>query len=626
MAEKLFTPITLGNATIKNRVIFPSMCVIYANEEGYIDDVFLTYVKERARGGIGLIIIPGSPHGKPGPTRPALSDDKYIPGWKKLAEVAHQHGGKLFCQIHPAAMQAGHGYEIDMPSDYSLEGIKTLVASYATCAERCVKAGVDGVEIHGAHAHEVAQFMSSYYNTRTDEYGGNVENRSRFSQEIIKAIKEACGKDYPLIFRVSGSEKVKGGREIGETVEIAKYLEAAGADAIHVSCGMPESSGYVAAPMDVDDCFNVADAAAVKAAVSVPVIAVNRIVDIAQAVEIVENGLADMVAMARGHLADPDLISKYLGLNDHPVRRCVGCNQGCRDAALYKKICCMQNPRLGNETKLNYEKIGDNRKSEKIMIAGAGPAGLEAACDLAERGFRPVVYERCAAPGGLIRLAAKTPFKGNMNSLIDYRVNALKKSNVEIRYGTEVDLALIEKENPDTLILATGSSPVVPQIPGCDSKNVFTGDDIIQGAEIPGKRVALLGGGLIGCEVSEYLAEQGKQVVILETMDNIAKDLNANRRSFMLDRMSEIGIEVHLLTKVLAIHLPDIDVSVKGYRQTLGGFDAVVIAAGRNSVNVLEQAVKSRFPRMNVQVIGDAAKPGFALEAIHQAAKLAASL
>ncbi len=260
MTEKLFTPITIGNVTIKNRVIQPSMCVFFAEEEGSIGDAYLAYVDERVRGGVGMIIIPGSPHGKVGPGRPAMSDDKYLPGWKKLVETVHQYGAKLFCQLHPANLQAGRGFKIEMPADYTVEEIKAIVASYAACAERCKRVGVDGVEIHGAHAHEVAQFMSPLYNTRTDEYGGSLENRARFPMEIVKAIKEACGKEYPLIFRMSGDEGIEGGRRIQESAEIAKLVESVGADAIHVSRSMPESAEYASAPMSTAEVWRTASA------------------------------------------------------------------------------------------------------------------------------------------------------------------------------------------------------------------------------------------------------------------------------------------------------------------------------------------------------------------------------
>lgn len=294
----VFTPIRLGSVELKNRIVFPSMCTHFCNPEGYVNDILTAYVRERAEGGIGLIIIPGSPHGKPGTARPAISDNSYIPGWAKLADEVHKCGARLFCQLHPASFQAGRGYKIDDINDFTPEYIQELIGSYAAGAVRCRLAGVDGVELHGAHAHEIAQFMSPHYNHRTDEYGGSTEKRARFAMDVIKGIKAAVGDDFPLIFRISGDERVPGGRGIDETVEIARLLEAAGADAIHVSCGMPESDEWISAPMDVEDTFNAVNAEKVKAAVTIPVIAVNRITNIEEANQVLERGQADMVAMA----------------------------------------------------------------------------------------------------------------------------------------------------------------------------------------------------------------------------------------------------------------------------------------------------------------------------------------
>lgn len=624
--QKVFTPIQIGSAVMKNRIVFPSMCTFFCEEDGTIGECMTEYVRERVRGGVGMMIIPGTPHGKPGPGRPAFSDDCYIEGWRKLAGMAHGYGAKLFCQLHPASFQKGRGKKTESPSDFSVETIHELVESYARCAERCKRAGLDGVEIHGAHAHEVAQFMSRIYNTRTDEYGGTPENRARFPGEIIRAIKARCGPDFPVIFRISGLEKVEGGRGIEETAALSKLFEAAGADAIHVSCGMPESEPYISAPMDVDDCFNAENAAVVKRAVSVPVITCNRVVDVAEAEQILESGLADMTSMGRALLADPELIHKYEGSNPDPVRRCLGCNQGCRDVALYRKICCLQNPRLGRESELNFTEVPPERRSLKIMIAGAGPAGLEAAVDLALRGFSPVVYEKGPAPGGLAVLAALPPHKRNMNSVIDYRIAMLKRYGVPVHCGVEVDLQRLEEEKPDVLIAATGSAPLFPKIPGIDGPGVYSADEVIAGKEIPGERVALLGGGLIGCETAEFLAARGKKVAVFELLDGLGKTLNESRRYFMLRRMKEAGIEEHLKTAVREIRLPEIVCESDGEEAVYGGFDAVVSALGRTRANALAAQAERRFPDMTVIAVGDAQEVGVALDAIREAALVAAAL
>lgn len=613
--EKLFTPIKLGDVEIKNRVILPSMCVHFCEKDGHMNDCFREYVRRRASGGAGLLIIPGSPHGKTSAGRPALSDDTYILDWKELADIVHTYGAKLFCQLHPAKHQAGRGHAVERPSDFTIEELDGLIASYAACAARCKKAGVDGVDIHGAHAHEIALFMSQFYNDRTDEYGGSIEGRALFPARIIKAIKETCGSGFPVVFRISGTEMVEGGRTVQETGEIAKVLEKAGADAIHVSIGMPESGGYISATMDVEDCFNVENAAIIKKYVKIPVIAVNRIVDMKDAVAVVEQGKADMVSMARAQLADPELVNKYLGVNSEPVYRCIGCNQGCKDKKARKKITCMQNPLLGREELIHFLPVADRERQKKILIAGAGPAGLELACNLVRRGLIPEIYEKAEVPGGLVNLSALAPCKKNMLSLIKSRVEFLEKHGVDIHCGVEVTEELVKERKPDVLVVATGSCPFVPEIPGIHGDSVMTGDEALQAKEITGKHVVVLGAGLIGCEVADYLAEAGNKITIVDIVSEPASTLNAFRRNFMLKRMDKYTIDWMMETQITEISLPRVKVSQQGEEKIIEDVDILVVAAGRQSVRELENIEKASGRK--VLILGDALNVGTALDAIY---------
>lgn len=455
--------------------------------------------------------------------------------------------------------------------DYSEKQLSTLIRSYAECARRCQKAGADGVEIHGGHAHEVAMFMSPFYNFRTDGYGGDARGRARLPYEIIQAIKELCGKDYPVIMRISGNEYVEGGRDIKDSAEICKILEGAGVDAIHVTAGMPASDGYISAPMDVEDAFNAEAAVYMKSQVSVPVIAVNRIVDIAEAEAVIAGGKADMVAMARAQLADPELVNKALGLCDDP-------------------------------------------------------AGLEMAVDLVKRGYLPEICEKAPVPGGLIRLAARTPKKENLNSITEYRVDYLKKHGVDIRCNTLVDAGLIAAEKPDVVVVATGSVPVVPSIPGIRGQKVWLCDDVLEGSIPDGEHVAVLGGGLIGCEIADLLAAMGKRVELIDMITKLAQDLNPSRRRFMLERMSLLPINYHLGKKVTGIDLPEVRIlNEDGVSDLIGDIDALVVCAGRRPVDDLMK-LSETFPEIRFVNIGDSRKAGLALNAIHEAAVTACTL
>ncbi len=618
----VLTPFKIRNLELKNRIIFPSVCTFFAGEDGSINDQMFAFIRARAAGGAAAVTVGGSPHGKPGCGRPAISDEKFMARWQETADMVHSCGAKLFCQLHPAKIQAGRGTEVKPISEYDHDLIHQLVESYAAGAQRCMDHGVDAVEIHGGHAHEVAQFMSPYYNTRTDGYGRDWKRRVRFSVEIVRRIKEVSGQDFPLIFCISGSEMTGDGRDIYETALMAQELVKAGADVIHVSCGMPMSDHYSCAPMDVPDCFNVENAYIVREAVDVPIVAVDKIATMEEANEVMENGSADLVAMARPLLADPELVNKYAGANPEPPLLL----PGCRDGRRYKAIRCTQNPMLGREASLHYPPAPAELKKKKILIAGAGPAGLEAACVLARRGLKPVVMDEKPQPGGLIGIAPVPPLKGNMNRITEYRTALLQQMGIEIRLNVHVDEEILRAEKPDIVFAATGSRSAVPSVKGAGGSNVFLADDVLGGREVPGQHVALLGAGLVGAETAEYLAGQGKDVEIFDSIHELVPDLNKARRWFQIKRIQECGIRQHMDSKIVEIALPDISYETGGKVETLGGFDAVVLAAGRRSNNEFAAMVRQSFPEVELHEIGDAETADTSLEAIAGAAMAAAAL
>ncbi|MBR6114235.1 MAG: FAD-dependent oxidoreductase [Oscillospiraceae bacterium] len=623
----VLTPFKIGKVELKNRIIFPSVCTFFAEDDGSIGELMFEYIRARAAGGAAALTIGGSPHGKPGPGRPAISDDKYMARWQETADMVHSYGAKLFCQLHPAKIQAGRGTEVMAIDDYDLDLIHRLVESYAAGAKRCMDHGVDGVEIHGGHAHEVAQFMSPYYNKRTDEYGGDWKRRVRFSCEIVSAIKEKCGPDFPVIFCISGSEMTEGGRDIYETALMAQEIVKAGADVIHVSCGMPMSDHYSCAPMEVPDCFNVENAHIVKEAVSVPVIAVDKIPTLEQANSVIESGAADLVAMARPLLADPELVNKYMGINKEPPCLCLACDQGCRDDKRYKAIRCTQNPMLGRESTLKFSQADEKLRDKKILIIGAGPGGLEAACDLVRRGLKPVIVDNKPQAGGLMDVATKPPFKTNLNRIADYRTAFLAQNGVEIRLGVQADEAFLRAEKPDIVLMATGSRPIIPRIPGADGENIHIADDVLRGEEVKGERVAVIGAGLVGAETAEYLAALGKKVEMFDMIETVAEDFNKAGRYFLLKYLDDHDVARHMRSKIVRIALPEITVEHDGAEEVFTGFDAAVMAVGRRENSELASVIREKFPGIELHVFGDARKaPSTAIEAIAEAALTVAAL
>jgi 2,4-dienoyl-CoA reductase-like NADH-dependent reductase (Old Yellow Enzyme family) len=347
--SKLFSPFTIGGMEFKNRILFPSMCASFCDTEGNITKRYSAFIMERAKGGLGGIIVPGAPYGERAPARPSLDDDRYIPGWTSFADEVHRCGAKLICQLHPAPFDPPRVKDRKNPSEYSNDLIEELVDAIAQTAYRCLQAGVDGVEIHGAREHEIAAFSSPYYNKRTDEYGGDCKGRAKFAADIVRRIKQKCGSDYPLIYRMAADDKFDGGRTVDDGIQFAQLIEAAGADAIHVFTGFAERTSPAALLEEAQECSLVDAAARIKAHVHVPVIAVKRIVTIEQAAKIIDEDKADMVAMGRAFLADPQLINKAMGDNTTAPCRCLGCKQGCLDQN--RSLRCVINPMVGQEWK-----------------------------------------------------------------------------------------------------------------------------------------------------------------------------------------------------------------------------------------------------------------------------------
>jgi len=639
----LFQPIEIGGMWLKNRLVVPPMGTGFANEDGTVSERLIQYHETRARGGFGLIILEVTAvdgvEGKGSTHQLSIYDDRFIPGLRRLVERVHNVGAKVGLQLyHPGRVTSPAvigGRQPVGPSpipdpiwrqptrELTVEEIEKVVEAFAQGARRAKEAGFDMVELHGAHGYLISQFMSAYANKRTDEYGGGFEGFIRFPVEIVRRIRQLLGPDFPISFRISSEERVPDGRTLPESIEMAKRLVQEGVNVLHVSIGVMESSAFTSAPPDMEPGFNAEAAAAFKKALPVPVIAVGRIHDPDVATDIIRSGRADMVAIGRQSLADPEWPNKVVAGRIDDIVRCLSCNEGCIEGIAYwgrPSITCVQNLALGREAEYAAPRAP---RQKKVVIAGGGPAGLEAARTAALWGHRVTLYEKEKALGGQVNIAVIPPTKEIYKEVVRSRTKAIKELGVEVHLAEELTLDKIKQISPDVLIVATGSKPLIPNIAGVDRKSVITASDVLKGAKV-GQKVVVVGGGLVGCETADYLAQQGKEVTIVEMLRHTARDIGPAARYFLRRRMAAKGIRILTSTTVEEITDEGVKVRSEQGERVLSPVDTVVLATGAEPVNQLAQAAKDIVPE--VYVIGDAGKPGKILAAVEQGAETARKL
>ncbi|HEY49515.1 MAG TPA: FAD-dependent oxidoreductase [Dehalococcoidia bacterium] len=642
--KKLLEPVKIGKLELKNRMIMPAICSKFGTEFGAVSDQLIDYYVERAKGGVSLIIIENTcidwPVGKAG-TNPIRADEwKFVQGLHDLADAVHQYGTRIATQLHHcgrqgSALTSAEGQELvapsvipclatggDIPRELTIEEIEVLVGKYVLGATLTKAAGFDAVELHGAHGYLITQFMSPYTNKRTDEYGGDLDGRMRFALRVVEGVRMAVGPDFPIIFRLSADEYIDGGLTLDDNRQIAGRLEAVGVDAISVSAGIYESPPWfsrIFPTMGMPEGCNVPLAEEIKKAVSIPVIVAGKLGNPEVAEQVLEQGKADIIALGRPLLADAELPNKvYEGRLDD-IRPCIYCNEACAGNISHMwRIACVVNPELGREREYQIKQV---ESPKRVLIVGGGPAGMEAARVAALRGHEVTLHEKENSLGGQLIAAAVPQFKKPVKDLMEYLKNQLDKLGVNMELGRETTPEFVRELKPDVVILAMGASHHIPDMPGINGGNVVTASDILLGKKEAGDRVAVVGGGQVGCELAWFLAAQGKKVTIVEMTFGVANDVNMFSRFYLTDMLAELGVEIAATTTAVEITGEGVVAVDMGGNRLVIEADTVALAVGFTSNNGFDDSLRDEIPE--VYSIGSCVEPGKIWEAIHDGARIA---
>ncbi|MEK3673986.1 NAD(P)/FAD-dependent oxidoreductase [Paenibacillus sp. FSL R10-2771] len=626
--EKLFAAGRIGRLELRNRIVMPAMGTSLATASGEASDEMIAYYEERAAGGCGLIITEitrvDNETGVGTPNQLNASDLLYVPRLEKLARAVHRHDSRIFLQLqHPGRQNHGRligGKQIvapsavmssaigEMPRELATEEVEVLVGKFVFGAYIAQLAGIDGVEIHGAHGYLIGQFLSPLTNLRTDKYGGALEGRMRFLCEIVQGIKKTCGAGFPVSVRIDGDEFVPGGITLEEALLTAQQLEKLGVDCINVSAGTYESSNTIIEPISYPQGWKKHLAAAMKQAVQIPVIACDVIRKPDFAESLLEEGNTDFVALGRALLADPQWGNKAAEGREAEIRTCISCLYCIQEVMECKVIKCAVNARAGRE--LEFPEPQQNGDGRVVAVVGGGPAGMEAARVLAQRKFKPVLFEARDVLGGSVELGSRPPLKEKLNWFLDSMEHQLEQLHVDVRLSEKPTLEELQALDPYAVFVAAGARPIVPAIPGVTGEHVSTVVDVLSGAAvIRDKRAVVIGSGMTGLETAEYLAEQGNQVTVVEMQPRVGPDAYLPNLIDIVTRLKKNGVQLLASTKLVevregAVVLENVSTGDISVQDT----DAVVLSIGVKPERGFVDELKRAMPQ--VKVLGDAAKPG----------------
>ncbi len=637
--EHLFQPLKVGNTEVKNRVFMPPISTNLA-DKGYVTEELIQHYGARAKGGVGLIVsevVTVEPVYTYLPGDMCIYDDSFIPGWEKLFAEVHKYGCKLLPQLfHPAYMayplpgtpqliapsNVGPYYAKAAPRAVTKEELKVIIRQFGEAADRVKRAGGDGVEIHAAHAHGLlGGFLTPLYNKRCDEYGGDINGRLRLTLEVVEEVRCVCGEDFIIQVRISGDEYSDGGLNINDMTYVAKQLEKAGVDILHVSGGNTVKKASSIPAAGTKQGAHVELAAQIKKQVNIPVATVGRIQEAWIANEIIANGMADACMIGRANLCEPEFVNKVMEDREIDIRPCIGCLRCLNGIMFGKRVACTINPSFELE---NEDTLAEAEVKKNVLVIGGGPAGMEAAFVAKKRGHHVVLCEAKAELGGAIHVACVPISKQEMTKVVQFMAHRMETMGVDIRLNTPVTQEMLEGEFKDyEVVAAAGAKPNVMEA-FTGFKQAVTADDILAGKAFPGRKIIIIGGGSVGCELADYLAPmlndrfiRNRDITILEMAPEIMMSETGAGRSVLVQRMLGKGVKIECLAQVTAVTEDTITYVQNGLEHIISDADTLVFANGYHVDPAIEDMLKAA--NCHYHLIGDGEKVGNLKDAITRA-------